>query len=63
MEIQEKIDLNKKIRNYTGTNSFIISLKKQLKQGKYLEKIDFGKKSFKILSDKQYAAAKSILIS
>jgi hypothetical protein len=61
MEMQEKLDLNKKIRNYEGANTFIISLQKQLKTSKYLQKIEIGKKSYKILSDKQYESAKSIL--
>lgn len=60
--IEEKIELNKKIRTYDGTNSFLISLQKQLKTSKYLEKVDIGKaKPIKILSDKQYDYAKSLL--
>jgi len=61
MEIQEKLELNKKIRTYEGSNSFILSLRKQLKTSKYLQKIELGKKTLKILSDKQYESAKSIL--
>lgn len=61
MTEQEKIDLNKQIRDYNGDNSFLLSLKKQLKSSKYLTKINVGKKTFKILSDKQYEAAKYIL--
>lgn len=61
MEIQEKLELNKKIRMYDGANTFLLSLQKQLKSSKYLQKIEIGKKSYKILSDKQYESAKSIL--
>lgn len=61
MEIQEKLELNKKIRMYDGANTFVLSLQKQLKSSKYLQKIEIGKKSYKILSDKQYESAKSIL--
>lgn len=60
MEIEEKIELNKLIRKYDGDNSFIISLQKQLKNGKYA-KIDYNGKTIKILSDKQYEAAKITL--
>lgn len=59
MELAEKIELNKKIRLYTGDNSFLLSLKKQLKLSKTLEKVEFGNKMLKILSPKQYLAAKS----
>ena len=59
MELAEKIELNKKIRLYTGDNSFLLSLKKQLKLSKTLEKVEFGNKMLKILSSKQYLAAKS----
>jgi len=61
MEITEKIELNKKIRKYSGDNSFIISLQKQLKTNKNLQKIEVGKKLVKVLSDKQYEVSKSIL--
>jgi len=61
MEINEKIEINKKIRKYSGNNSFILSLQKQLKTNKYLEKVEVGKKLIKILSDKQYEVSKSIL--
>lgn len=61
METSEKIELNKKIRAYEGDNSFIISLKKAL-QSKWCKKIEVGNRSVKILSDKQYEAAKSILL-
>ena len=59
MELAEKIELNKKIRLYTGDNSILLSLKKQLKLSKTLEKVEFGNKMLKILSPKQYLAAKS----
>lgn len=61
MDIQEKIELNKLIRSYSGDNSFILSLKKQLKSNKYLEKAQVGNKIIKILSDKQYQAASNTL--
>jgi hypothetical protein len=61
MEITEKIELNKKIRKYSGDNSFLLSLQKQLKTNKNLEKVEVGKKLVKILSDKQYEVSKSIL--
>jgi hypothetical protein len=61
MELSEKIELNKKLRSYTGDNSFVLSLQKQLKTSKYLEKIEFGSKMIKVLSEKQYLAAKSAL--
>ncbi len=61
MEITEKIELNKKIRKYSGDNSFILSLQKQLKTSKNLPKVEVGKKLVKVLSDKQYEVTKSIL--
>jgi len=61
MEITEKIELNKKIRKYSGDNSFLLSLQKQLKTNKNLEKVEVGKKLVKVLSDKQYEVSKSIL--
>lgn len=61
MELEEKIELNKLIRKYDGENSFILSLQKSLKTSKYLEKVDIGKKTVKVLSEKQYLAAKSVL--
>lgn len=60
MDISEKIELNKKIRKYDGINSFIISLKKNL-SSRFCKKEKYGNKEYKILSDKQYEAAKSIL--
>jgi hypothetical protein len=59
MTIEEKIELNKKIKKYEGSNPFVISLQKQLKTSKYLPKEDFKGKSVKVLSEKQYDAAKS----
>lgn len=61
METSEKIELNKKIRVYEGDNSFMISLKKSL-QSKWCQKIEVGNRKIKILSDKQYEAAKLILL-
>jgi hypothetical protein len=61
MEIVEKIEINKKIRKYSGTNTFLLSLQKQLKTNKNLEKVEVGKKMIKVLSDKQYEVTKSIL--
>lgn len=62
MELEEKLELNKQIRAYKGDNSFILSLQKQLKTSKYLERVEVGKRKVKILSDKQYEAAKSALV-
>ena len=61
METEEKDRLNKIIRKYEGENGFILSLKKQLRNNKYLQREDFGKKEIKVLSEKQYEAARSIL--
>ena len=61
MEINEKIELNIKIKSYDGENSFVLSLQKQLKTSKYLDKVEFGNKMVKILSDRQYETAKSII--
>jgi hypothetical protein len=61
MELQEKIEINKKLRSYKGDNSFVLSLQKQLKTSKYLQKVEFGGRMIKILSDKQYESAKSAL--
>lgn len=57
MKIEEKIELNKQIRQYTGSNPFVLSLQKQLKTNKNLSKVDHNGKIVKILSDKQYEAA------
>ena len=40
MDIKEKLELNKRIRKYEGTNGFILSLKKTLK-GKFVERVEF----------------------
>ncbi len=61
MELSEKIEINKKLRSYKGDNSFVLSLQKQLKTSKYLQKVEFGGRMVKILSDKQYESAKSAL--
>jgi hypothetical protein len=61
MELAEKIEINKKLRSYKGDNSFVLSLQKQLKTSKYLQKVEFGGRMVKILSDKQYESAKSAL--
>lgn len=62
MEItmEEKIELNKKLKNYDGNNSFLISLQKQLKSTKS-NKIEFNGRQIKVLSDKQYDVAKQLL--
>jgi hypothetical protein len=61
MELSEKLELNKQIRAYKGTNTFVLSLQKQLKTSKYIQKIDVDGKSVKVLSDKQYESVKSAL--
>ena len=61
MELEQKIELNKQIRKYTGSNTFVLSLQKQLKTNKYLSKVEWKDKEVKILSDKQYEAAISAL--
>jgi hypothetical protein len=61
MELEQKIELNKQIRKYTGSNTFVLSLQKQLKTNKYLDKVEYKGKEVKILSDKQYQAAISSL--
>lgn len=60
MTIENKIELNKKLRAYKGTNTFLLSLQKQLKSTK-VKKEDFGGKQIKVLSDKQYQVAKDLL--
>ena len=62
MELENKIELNKQIRAYKGTNTFVLSLQKQLKTNKYLNKVEWKGKEVKILSDKQYEAATSALV-
>ena len=61
MEINEKVELNKKIKSYDGTNSFLISLQKQLRTNTKLNKEDFKGRLVKVLSDKQYSVAESLL--
>ena len=61
MELKEKIELNKQIRSYKGENSFVLSLQKQLKTSKYLDNVELNGRMVKILSEKQYLAAKSII--
>lgn len=62
MNINEKIELNKSIKAYTGDNTFIISLQKQLKSNKFLSKeLNEKGKEVKVLSEKQYQVAESIL--
>lgn len=60
MELQEKLELNKKIRKYEGENSFLISLKKNL-ASKWCNKIEVGGKTHKVLSEKQYLVASDLL--
>ena len=59
MTIEEKIEMNKLIRKYEGNNSFVISLQKTLKTSKYLSKEEYNGRAVKVLSEKQYEAAKS----
>lgn len=60
LDIEKKIILNKLLRKYDGNNTFILSLQRQLKSTK-VSKIEFKGKFIKILTDKQYQAAESIL--
>ena len=60
MEIKDIIELNKKIRSYDGSNTFILSLQKQLKSNKS-KKVEVDGKTIKTLSERQYEVAKSIL--
>jgi hypothetical protein len=62
MELEQKIELNKQIRGYKGSNTFVLSLQKQLKTNKYLSKVEYKGKEVKILSDKQYQAAIDSLV-
>ena len=59
MDIQDKIELNKKIRKYEGSNGFLLSLQKTLKAGKFVDRVEHEGKTIKLLTDKQYEAAKS----
>ena len=58
--MEEKIELNKKIRKYTGTNSFLLSLQRHLKSTK-ANKVEVNGKQLKVLSEKQYEVAKGLL--
>lgn len=60
MDIKEKIELNKKIRKYDGSNDFIKSLKRQL-SSKWPKKEELDGKEYKVLSEKQYEAIKGII--
>lgn len=60
MNMEEILNLNKQIRKYNGTNTFLLSLQKQLKSTK-TKKVDYLGKQVKILSDKQYQVAKDLL--
>jgi len=62
MELENKIELNKQSRGYKGSNTFVLSLQKQLKTNKYLAKVEYKGKEVKILSDKQYEASISALV-
>lgn len=61
MNIEEKVEINKKIRSYDGDNTFIKSLQKQLKTNTKLAKEEFKGKNVKILSDRQYSVAINLL--
>jgi hypothetical protein len=60
MDIEQKITINKLLRKYDGGNTFLLSLQKQLKSTK-ANKVEFKGKQVKVLSDKQYITAQSIL--
>ena len=60
MDIEQKIIINKLLRKYDGGNTFLLSLQKQLKSTK-ANKVEFKGKQVKVLSDKQYITAQSIL--
>ena len=62
MELEKKVEINKLIRSYKESNSFIKSLQKHLKTNKFLEKVEYKGKMVKILSDKQYEVAISIFV-
>ena len=57
--IDEKIELNKKLRKYSGSNTFLLSLQKQLKSTR-ANRVEFNGKEIKVLSDKQYQVAKDL---
>lgn len=58
---QEIFELNKEIKEYNESNSFILSLQKNLK-GKLSTYFEYNGRKMKRLSDKQYSIARSILI-
>jgi hypothetical protein len=60
LSIDQKLTINKLLRKYGGTNTFLLSLQKQLKSSK-ASKVEVNGKMVKILSDKQYLAAETIL--
>ena len=60
MEIEKKLELNKKIRKYDGSNTFIISLQKQLRSNK-ITPLEYNGKKIKLLSEKQYIVANELL--
>jgi len=55
MSIEEKIELNKRVRRYEGDNSFLVSVTKYLKTTKNFF-LDSNGKKHKELSEKQYKA-------
>tara|TARA_R110000772_G_scaffold2410_4_gene8497 strand:- start:7488 stop:7673 length:186 start_codon:yes stop_codon:yes gene_type:complete len=61
MEEEEIFELNKDIRTYEGSNTFIVSLQKNLK-GKLTTYFEYNNRKYKRLSDRQYEIAKSILV-
>lgn len=60
LSIDQKLTINKLLRKYGGTNTFLLSLQKQLKSTK-ATKVEVNGKIVKILSDKQYLTAETIL--
>ncbi len=58
--MEQKIELNKKIKKYSGNNTFLISLQKQLKSIK-AKREEFNGKQIKVLSDRQYEVAQDLL--
>ena len=55
------MEINEKLRKYKGENTFALSLQKQLKTSKYLDKVEVDGKIIKVFTDKQYDAAKNAL--
>lgn len=60
MEIEEKIELNKKIKKYIGDDYWITAFQKQLKY-KWQHTEEYNGKNIKVLTDKQYGIANEIL--